>query len=61
MKSHAEQPKPSESKPPAKDDLKSLPLPELKEKLVSSPEGFGQTEAQRRVAKVAALESEKTS
>ena len=33
----------------AKDDLKSLPLPELQAKLGSSPDGLGQAEAQKRL------------
>src|SRR5271157_4662652 len=38
-----------ESKPNAKDDLKSLPMPELQAKLGSSPEGLSQAEAQKRL------------
>ena len=38
-----------ESKPDAKDDLKSLPMPELQEKLGSSPDGLSQAEAQKRL------------
>ena len=37
------------SKPNAKDDLKSLPLPELETKLGSSPDGLSQAEAQKRL------------
>jgi H+-transporting ATPase len=37
------------SKPNGKDDLKSLPLPELEKKLGSSPDGLSQTEAQKRL------------
>jgi H+-transporting ATPase len=37
------------SKPNAKDDLKSLPMPELQAKLGSSPEGLSQAEAQKRL------------
>jgi H+-transporting ATPase len=37
------------SKPDAKDDLKSLPMPELEKQLESSPEGLSQTEAQKRL------------
>ena len=40
----------SESKPDAKDDLKSLPLPEVEKKLGSSPNGLTQAEAQKRLA-----------
>ena len=32
-----------------KDDLKTLPLPELEQRLASSPEGLSQAEAQRRL------------
>ena len=42
-----------ESKPDApapKDDLKSLPLPEVEKKLGSSPAGLSQAEAQKRLA-----------
>ena len=38
------------SKSEAKDDLKSLPMPDLQEKLGSSPEGLSQVEAQKRLA-----------
>jgi H+-transporting ATPase len=37
------------SKPNAKDDLKSLPMPELLAKLGSSPDGLSQEEAQKRL------------
>ena len=37
------------SKPNAKDDLKSLPLPEVEKKLGSSPDGLSQAEAQKRL------------
>ncbi|MGB7583106.1 MAG: plasma-membrane proton-efflux P-type ATPase [Sedimentisphaerales bacterium] len=33
----------------AKEDLKSLPMPELEKKLASSPEGLSQAEAQKRL------------
>ena len=36
-------------KPDAKDDLKSLPLPEVEKKLGSSPDGLSQAEAQKRL------------
>jgi len=49
MKSHADQPKAPESKPDAKDDLKSLSLPEVEERLGSSPDGLSQAEAQKRL------------
>jgi H+-transporting ATPase len=50
MKPDPDQPKAPESKPNAKDDLKSLPMPELEKKLGSSPEGLSQAEAQKRLA-----------
>ena len=53
MKTVAYQPKASESKPgskpDSKDDLKSLPMPEVAKKLGSSPEGLTQAEAQKRL------------
>ena len=39
----------AESKPTAKDDLKSLPMPEVEKKLGSSPDGLSQAEAQKRL------------
>jgi H+-transporting ATPase len=36
-------------KPQSKDDLKSLPLPEVEKKLESSPDGLTQAEAQKRL------------
>ena len=39
----------AESKPTAKDDLKSLPLSEVEKKLGSSPDGLTQAEAQKRL------------
>ena len=52
MKSNTDQPKvpESESKSAVKEDLKSLPMPELQIKLGSSPDGLGQAEAQKRLA-----------
>ncbi|MEO6783008.1 MAG: HAD-IC family P-type ATPase, partial [Bradyrhizobium sp.] len=47
MKATAEKP---ETKPESKDDLKSLPLPEVEKKLGSSPKGLSQAEAQKRLA-----------
>jgi H+-transporting ATPase len=38
------------AKPESKNDLKSLPIPELLKKLGSSPEGLSQAEAQKRLA-----------
>ncbi len=53
MKPNADQPKVSKSKPRSvpdtKDDLKSLPLPEVEKKLESSPDGLSQAEAQKRL------------
>ena len=39
-----------ESKPAPKDDLKSLPMPELMKKLGASANGLTQAEAQKRLA-----------
>ena len=53
MKPNGDQPRAPESdpgsKPNAKDDLKSLPLPELEKQLESSPDGLSQAEAQKRL------------
>jgi H+-transporting ATPase len=53
MEPNADQPKASESnpgsKPTVKEDLKSLPLPALEKTLGSSPDGLGQSEAQKRL------------
>ncbi|MGA9860470.1 MAG: plasma-membrane proton-efflux P-type ATPase [Terriglobales bacterium] len=53
MKPNGDQPRAPESdpgsKPNAKDDLKSLPLPELVKQLESSPDGLSQAEAQKRL------------
>jgi H+-transporting ATPase len=49
MKTLPNQPKDSEPKPNAKDELKSLPMPELMKKLNSSKEGLSQAEAQKRL------------
>jgi magnesium-transporting ATPase (P-type) len=53
LKYYADQPKASEttpvSKPNAKDDLKSLPMPELEKKLEASPDGLSQAEALKRL------------
>src|ERR1039457_236093 len=45
-------------KPEAKDDLKSLPLPEVEKQLGSSPDGLSQAEAQKRLAQYGANEIE---
>ena len=50
MRPIAHQAKAPESKPDANEDLKSLPLPELQARLVSSPDGISQVEAQKRLA-----------
>jgi H+-transporting ATPase len=39
------------SKPRAKDDLRTLPMPELQAKLGSTPEGLGRAEAGKRLAR----------
>ena len=49
MNAKADQPKTPESKPDAKDDLKSLPLAEVEKKLGSSPDGLTQAEAAKRL------------
>ncbi len=38
------------AKPEPKDDLQSLPLPEVEKRLVSSPDGLSQAEARKRLA-----------
>ena len=40
----------SGSKPDSKDDLKSLPMPEVEKQLGSSPKGLSQAEAEKRLA-----------
>ncbi len=54
MKPNTDKPKAPEakpgSKPESKDDLKSLPMPEVEKKLGSSPDGLSQAEAQKRLA-----------
>ena len=59
MKPNADRPG---TEPDAKDDLKSLPIPELEKKLGSSPEGLSQAEAQKRLTQYGPneLEEEKT-
>ncbi|MBE0644336.1 MAG: plasma-membrane proton-efflux P-type ATPase [Bacteroidetes bacterium] len=53
MKPDTGQPKDLESKPESrptpKDDLKTLPMPELQAKLGTSPDGLSQAEAQKRL------------
>ena len=41
--------KPNANRPESKDDLKSLPMPELLAKLGSTPAGLSQTEAEKRL------------
>jgi H+-transporting ATPase len=53
VKPNTDEPKAPESKPGSKlnpkDDLKSLPMPEMQAKLGSSPDGLSQAEAQKRL------------
>ena len=49
MKPSGHPPMAPESKPTAKDDLKSLPLPEVEKRLGSSPDGLSQAEARKRL------------
>ena len=49
MDPNADQPKSPETKPDAKFDLKSLPLPELRAKSGASPDGLSQAEARKRL------------
>jgi H+-transporting ATPase len=58
MKPNTEQPKAPESKPEAKDELKSLPMPELEKQLESSPDGLSQAEAQKRLTQYGTNEIE---
>ena len=53
----------SGSKPYARDDLNSLPLPEVEKKLGSSPDGLTQAEAQKRLTQYGPneIEEKKTS
>ncbi|HUY03914.1 MAG TPA: plasma-membrane proton-efflux P-type ATPase [Rhodocyclaceae bacterium] len=50
MKPDADQPKAPASKSEAKDDLKSLPLAEVEQRLGSSPDGLSQAEAAKRLS-----------
>jgi len=50
MKPDTDQPKATEQKLDANDDLKSLPLPEVEKKLGSSPDGLSQAEAEKRLS-----------
>ncbi len=53
MKSNGNQPKAPDAtpgaKPEARDDLKSLPMPEVEKRLGSSADGLSQSEAQKRL------------
>jgi len=49
MDSNMDQPKATESKPDAKDDLKPMPLPDVEKYLGSPPDGLGQAGAQKRL------------
>jgi H+-transporting ATPase len=49
MKADSDKLKVPESKVNTKDDLKSLPLPEVEKKLDTSPDGLSQTEAEKRL------------
>ncbi|MBN3946983.1 MAG: plasma-membrane proton-efflux P-type ATPase [Nostoc sp. NMS7] len=49
IKPVADQTKATKSKPDAKDDLKTLPLPEVEKKLESSPDGLSQAQAKKRL------------
>jgi len=65
IKPNTDQPKAPESKlgskPNAKDDLKSLPMPELQAKLGSSPDGLSQAEAEKRLTQYGPNEIEEKS
>jgi H+-transporting ATPase len=60
MKPNTDQAKASESKlgskPDSKDDLKSMPMPELLSKLGASPDGLSQVESQKRLTQYGANE-----
>ena len=49
MKSKAAEPKAPPSKPDPKDELKTLPMPEVEKRLGSSPNGLTQAEAAKRL------------
>ncbi len=49
MKPVADRPKATKASPDPKDDLKTLPIEQLKAKLESSPEGLSQDEASKRL------------
>ena len=58
IKPVADKPKASKSQPDGKDDLKTLPLPEVEKKLESSPDGLSQAQAKKRLTKYGANEIE---
>jgi len=66
MKPNTDKPKALEPKPGAKpepkDDLKSLPMPEVMKRLNSSPDGLTDPEAKKRVGQYGAnkIEEKKT-
>jgi H+-transporting ATPase len=62
MATDTDEPNASESKPDAKNDLKSLPLAEVEKKLGSSPDGLTQAEAAKRLTQYGPneLEEKKT-
>ena len=49
MKSSTDRSKAPKAQPDAKDDLKTLPLPEVQKRLESSPDGLRQAEAKKRL------------
>jgi len=50
MEPNIDQPETPEAQPNSQDELKYLPLEEVKKKLGSSPDGLTQTEAHKRLA-----------
>ena len=58
MKPNVDKLKDLESKPKAKDDLKSLPMPELQARLGSSSDGLSQAEAQIRLTQYGPITQE---
>jgi H+-transporting ATPase len=62
MKPRTVQPKASAPKPESKDELKTLPMPEVEKRLESSPNGLTQAEAAKRLTQYGPneIEEEKT-
>jgi H+-transporting ATPase len=62
MKPRTVQPKASAPKPESKDELKTLPMPEVEKRLESSPNGLTQAEAEKRLTQYGPneIEEEKT-